>query len=138
MVTLVQSGTTIAIQSPYNRDFAYAARMHGGNWDRDRKLWVFDASRFNVTNLENLCKQYYPATAIADAFPVPAVEWPAVDLGFVGKAGETFTGDLEIFETKDFNGSYGPTRLHTMRDSVGHVFVWYASTARYRRTARQA
>jgi hypothetical protein len=37
----ILTGTPLAVHSPYNRDFAYLARLSGGTWDRDSKLWKF-------------------------------------------------------------------------------------------------
>jgi hypothetical protein len=59
----------------------------------------------------------------------PAIALP--DFGFVGTVGQEYTGELEITNTRDLTGRYGASRLHVMRDSEGHVFTWFASTARW-------
>jgi hypothetical protein len=129
--TLVQTGTTIAIQSPYNASWAHVARMHGGSWNRTAKVWEFDAARYQIENIASLARHYYTDVQIADAFPVPPAPVALPDFGFVGTVGAVFTGELEITKTVDCNGQYGTSRLHIMRDNEGHVFTWFASTARY-------
>ncbi len=133
--TIVATATTIAVHSPYDRGFAYAARLHGGDWNRDSKVWEFPTSKgFTVASLQSLCQRFYPEVVAADAMPVPAaLAAPEAlpDFGYHGKVGDVVTLDLEITKTVDFTGKYGATRLHLMRETAtGRVFTWYASSAR--------
>lgn len=131
--TLVQSPSgTVLVHSPYNRDFAYAARqlakVVGGDFNRALGVWELRAS---VTYVEKMCLRFYPNVVQADAIPVPVVPEALPDFGFFGTVGSTVTLDLEITKTVDCNGRYGASRLHVMKDATGHVFTWFASTARY-------
>lgn len=131
--TLVQSPSgTVLVHSPYNRDFAYAARQLakavGGDFNRALGVWELRAS---VTFIEKMCARFYPVVVQADAIPVPVAPEALPDFGFFGTVGATVTLDLEITKIHDFVGQYGATRLHTMKDATGHVFTWFASTARY-------
>jgi hypothetical protein len=128
--TIVQSATSFAVQSPYNREFAYAARLFGGDWNRTSKVWEFSA-RYTRESIVSLVSRFYPDATFADALPVPEALPSVPDAGFYGAIGDTVTLSLEITKTVDFNGQYGASRLHCMKDASGHVFTWYAATARY-------
>jgi|SRR5271169_6682850 len=49
-------------------DFASKARMLGGAWDRERSLWVFDASE--TDRVRTLCREIY-GTDRTEPFPNP-------------------------------------------------------------------
>lgn len=129
MTATIVATSVLSVQSPYNRDFAYAARQMGGNWRRDARVWEFNLNA--LESIRALCERFYGTATIADAFPSPVVPEASPDFGFVGTVGQTLTVSLEITKTVDFNGAYGETRLHIMKDADGHVFTWYASTTRY-------
>lgn len=126
--TIVQTNV-LSVQSPYNRDFALAARNAGGYWRRDAKVWEFNLGALD--RVRALCETFYGSATVTDAFPEPVVPEAQPDFGYYGKVGDVVTVSLEIVKVIDFNGSYGPTRLHLMKDAEGRVFTWYASSARY-------
>jgi hypothetical protein len=53
------------------------------------------------------------------------------DHGHVGTVGAKLTVTVTVSKVSDFTGAYGATRCHTMEDIEGHVFTWFASSARY-------
>lgn len=49
---------------------------------------------------------------------------------FYGNIGDSFKKNnvhVTLISTRSFEGAYGFTWLYTMKDSVGHTFVWFAS-----------
>lgn len=125
----IVTGPIIAVHSPYNRAFAYLARMSGGTWDRDSKLWKF-RSGHTVETLTQTCSKYYANVVVSDSIPV--AETPVVaDHGHVGTIGEKLTVRVTVSKVSDFANKYGAIRCHTMVDAEGHVFTWFASSARY-------
>ena len=82
--------------------------------------------------MKSLAAQFYPSAEIADAFPVPVVDTtPVVDHGHVGTLGAKLTVRVTVSKVSDFANAYGAVRAHTMIDAEGHVFTWFATSARY-------
>ncbi len=134
MSCTILTGTTLAVHSPYLPEFARAARMVGGQWDRVNKLWRFPG--FTVETLSRICEDFYPGkVTVADAIPVPAA---LPDYGWHGTIGADVRVTVTIEKSFDYNTKYGSTRIHIMRgcpESLGEpyrdkVFVWFASNAR--------
>jgi hypothetical protein len=125
-ITIVNA-TPLAVVSPYNRAFAYHARMAGGTWTG--QVWEFEKG-YTVESMTQVVTKFYPGlpVVVADAIPVPEA---IPDHGHVGKVGEKLTVRVTISKVSDFTGGFGPTRCHTMVDADGHVFTWFASEARY-------
>lgn len=125
-VTIVNA-TPLCVLSPYDRAFAYHARMAGGNWTG--QVWEFQKG-YTVESMTQVVTKFYPDAEIvvADAIPVPEA---TPDHGHVGKVGGKLTVRVTVSKVSDFTGAYGATRCHTMHDSEGHVFTWFASSARY-------
>lgn len=50
------------------------------------------------------------------------------DSDFVGQVGERITRTVEVLGVHSFDGNYGPTRIHRLRDIEGNIFTWFAHT----------
>ena len=52
--SISENNDLISVITPYNPDFAQAARNMGGEWDRNQKVWVFRAKRkdFVIKSIE--------------------------------------------------------------------------------------
>ncbi|HEV2097859.1 MAG TPA: DNA repair protein RadC [Stellaceae bacterium] len=58
----------LAVRAPYHPDFPARARMLGGEWDRSRRIWLFDPS--DRDRVQALCREIYGGGEI-EPFPTP-------------------------------------------------------------------
>jgi UPF0758 N-terminal len=68
-VSIVEQDGRLAVTTPYHPDFPARARMIGGTWDGDRRVWFFDAD--DSDRVRTLCQEVY-GTDGTEPFPNPA------------------------------------------------------------------
>jgi DNA repair protein RadC len=68
-VSIVEQDGRLAVTAPYHPDFPARARMIGGTWDGDRRVWVFDAD--DSDRVRTLCQDVY-GTDGTEPFANPA------------------------------------------------------------------
>jgi DNA repair protein RadC len=56
-VSIVEQDGRIIVTSPYHPNFPARARMLGGTWDGDRRVWLFDAGDHD--RVRSLCDEIY-------------------------------------------------------------------------------
>jgi DNA repair protein RadC len=56
-VSIVEQDGRIAVSTPYHPNFPARARMLGGTWDGDRRVWLFDAGDHD--RVRSLCREIY-------------------------------------------------------------------------------
>jgi len=58
----------LAVRAPYHSDFPARARMLGGEWDRGRRVWLFDPG--DRERVQALCREIYGGDG-TEPFPTP-------------------------------------------------------------------
>ncbi|GEM_PF-366351 len=56
-VTITADATTVRVASPYNPDFAPAAKRLGGRWEPTTRTWLFDLR--DEARVRDLCRRIY-------------------------------------------------------------------------------
>jgi len=59
----------IAVRSPYHPNFPARARSLGGIWDKERRIWIFDAGDHD--RVRSLCREIYGTDDQENGSPLP-------------------------------------------------------------------
>ena len=72
--TIVEEDGRLVVNSPYHPNFPARARSLGGDWDPERRVWLFDAS--DGDRVRTLCREIYgtegPASDRERSAPYPS------------------------------------------------------------------
>src|SRR5260370_1235552 len=71
-VSIVENDGRLAVSTPYHSDFPARARLLGGRWDGQRRVWVFDVA--DRDRVKSLCREIYggdePETKAGETAPI--------------------------------------------------------------------